>query len=63
MLLGSCWLLVQRLKLLLVMKGNFKNGQQDVMLIAEFDLIDLKKTGPRRSVAPTAKFSEIVLAA
>ena len=32
-------------------------------LLAQFGLIDLKKVGPRRSAAPTAKFSEIVLAA
>lgn len=44
-------------------KRDFKNVHQDVMLLAEFGLIDLKKTGPRRSLAPTAKFSEIVLAA
>jgi predicted transcriptional regulator len=44
-------------------KRDFKNVHQDVMLLSEFGLIELKKTGPRRSVAPTAKFSEIVLAA
>ena len=44
-------------------KRDFKNVHQDVMLLAEFGLIELKKSGPRRSVAPTAKFSEIVLAA
>lgn len=42
---------------------DFKNVYQDVTLLAEFGLIELKKAGPRRSSAPTAKFSEIVLAA
>ncbi len=42
---------------------DFKNVHQDVTLLAEFGLIELKKVGPRRSSAPTAKFSEIVLAA
>ena len=44
-------------------KRDFKNVHQDVTLLAEFGLIELKKAGPRRSVVPTAKFSEIVLAA
>src|SRR5262245_20093023 len=35
-------------------KRDFKNVHQDVMLLSEFRLIELKKTGPRRSVAPTA---------
>lgn len=42
---------------------DFKNVHQDVTLLAEFGLIELKKVGPRRSSAPTAKYSEIVLAA
>ena len=46
-----------------MVERDFKNVHQDVALLAEFGLIDLKETGPRRSVAPTAKFSEIVLAA
>ena len=46
-----------------VVERDFKNVHQDVTLLAEFGLIELKKAGPRRSAAPTAKFSEIILAA
>lgn len=46
-----------------VVERDFKNVYQDVSLLAEFGLIELKKTGPRRSAAPTARFTEIVLAA
>lgn len=46
-----------------MVKRDFKNVHQDVTLLAEFGLIELRKVGPRRSAAPTAKFSEIVLAA
>jgi predicted transcriptional regulator len=46
-----------------VVGRDFKNVHQDVTLLAEFGLIELKKTGPRRSAAPKAKFAEIVLAA
>ena len=46
-----------------VVGRNFKNVYQDVTLLAEFGLIKLKKVGPRRSMAPTAMYSEIVLAA
>jgi len=42
---------------------DFKNVHQDVKLLAQFGLIDLVEEGPRRSAAPVAKFSEIVLAA
>jgi predicted transcriptional regulator len=36
---------------------------QDVKLLAEFGLIEIVESGPRRSASPVAKFSEIVLAA
>ena len=42
---------------------DFKNVYQDVKLLAQFGLIDLVETGPRRSASPVAKFSEIILAA
>jgi predicted transcriptional regulator len=42
---------------------NFKNVYQDVKLLAEYGLIELKERGPRRASKPEAKFSEIVLAA
>lgn len=46
-----------------VVRRNFKNVYEDVRLLAEFSLIDLKESGPRRAAIPQAKFSEIVLAA
>jgi len=44
-------------------KRNFKNVYDDVKLLAEFGLIELKEDGPRRATTPKAKFSELVLAA
>jgi predicted transcriptional regulator len=44
-------------------KRDFKNVYQDVKLLAEYGLIDLKEAGPRKASQPKAKFSEIVLAA
>ena len=46
-----------------VVKRDFKNVYNDVKLLAQFGLINLVETGPRRSASPVAKFSEIVLAA
>lgn len=46
-----------------IVDRNFKNVHQDVKLLAEFGLIEIVETGPRRSASPVAKFSEIVLAA
>jgi predicted transcriptional regulator len=46
-----------------LVKRDFKNVHQDVHLLAEFGLIELRVTGPRRAAAPRALFSEIVLAA
>ncbi|MGK5085832.1 hypothetical protein WDW37_21290 [Bdellovibrionota bacterium FG-1] len=45
-----------------MVKRNFKNVHQDVQLLKEFGLIELKN-GPRRSAAPQAKFKELILAA
>jgi predicted transcriptional regulator len=42
---------------------DFKNVYQDIQLLAEFGLIELKTQGPRKAAAPVAKFSEFVLAA
>ena len=42
---------------------DFKNVYYDVKLLAQFGLIDLVESGPRKSALPVAKFSEIVLAA
>lgn len=46
-----------------MVKRDFKNVYQDVKLLAEFGLIELKEDGPRKSAEPLAKFSEIILAA
>jgi len=46
-----------------IVDRNFKNVHQDVKLLAEFGLIEIVENGPRRSVSPVAKFSEIILAA
>ncbi|MEQ1663918.1 MAG: hypothetical protein ABL927_00920 [Bdellovibrionales bacterium] len=46
-----------------LVKRDFKNVYQDVKLLAEFGLIDLKEAGPRKSAEPHAKYSEIILAA
>ncbi len=46
-----------------LVKRDIKNVHQDVRLLAEFGLITLRQTGPRKAAAPRAKFSEIVLAA
>lgn len=44
-------------------KRDFKNVYQDVKLLCESGLIELKGVGSRGSVAPLAKFYELVLAA
>jgi len=46
-----------------LVKRDFKNVYQDVKLLSEFGLIELKEAGPRRPAALEAKFSELVLAA
>lgn len=46
-----------------MVERDFKNVYQDVKLLTEFGLIDLKEQGPRKSATPIAKFSEFVLAA
>lgn len=46
-----------------MVERDFKNVHQDVKLLAEFGLIEIMESGPRRSASPVAKFSEIVLAA
>ena len=46
-----------------IVKRNFKNVYDDVKLLAQFGLIELKEDGPRRATTPKAKFSELVLAA
>ena len=46
-----------------MLKRDFKNVYQDLMLLVEFGLLDLNKAGPRKAATPVAKFNEIVLAA
>lgn len=46
-----------------LVKRDFKNVYLDVRLLAEFGLIDLIESGPRKSAEPVAKYSEIILAA
>jgi len=46
-----------------MVKRDFKNVYQDIQLLAEFGLIDLKESGPRKSAEPIAKYTEIILAA
>ncbi len=45
------------------MERDFKNVYQDVKLLAEYGLIELKEAGPRKASTPKANFSELVLAA
>ena len=46
-----------------LVKRDFKNVHQDIQLLKEFGLIDLKEKGPRRASAPQANFAELILAA
>ncbi len=46
-----------------MVERDFKNVYQDVKLLAQFGLIDLKEQGPRKSATPVSKFTEFVLAA
>lgn len=45
-----------------VVERDFKNVYQDVKLLAEYGLIELKEAGPRKASKPEANFSELVLA-
>jgi len=42
---------------------DFKNVYEDVKLLAEFGLIELRANGPRRAAVPVARYRELVLAA
>jgi predicted transcriptional regulator len=42
---------------------DFKNVYNDVQLLHQFGLIELKETGPRRAMIPHALYSELVFAA
>ena len=42
---------------------DFKNVYQDVKLLAQYGLIELKEQGARKAATPIAKFSEFLFAA
>jgi len=42
---------------------DFKNVYQDIQLLAQYGLIDLKEQGARRAATPKSKFSEFLIAA
>lgn len=42
---------------------DFKNVYDDVNLLADYGLIELKEKGPRKSTLPIAKFTELLIAA
>ncbi|MBI4127911.1 MAG: hypothetical protein HY459_02470 [Parcubacteria group bacterium] len=44
-------------------KRDFKNVYQDVKLLAEYGLIELKESGARKAALPIAKFTELLIAA
>ncbi len=46
-----------------VVKRDFKNVYQDVKLLAEYGLIELKENGARKAAHPIALFSEFLIAA
>ena len=43
-------------------KKDFKNVYSDVKFLADFGLIELRETGPKKTLAPVAKFNGIELA-
>lgn len=46
-----------------LVERDFKNVYQDVKLLADYGLIELKETGARKASHPIAKFSELLIAA
>lgn len=44
-------------------KRDFKNVYQDVKLLAEYGLIELKESGARKASHPIARFTELLIAA
>lgn len=42
---------------------DFKNVYQDVKLLAEYGLIELKENGARKASHPIARFTELLIAA
>jgi len=46
-----------------IVHRDFENVYQDVKILAEFGLIEIHDSGPRRAAAILANFSELILAA
>jgi predicted transcriptional regulator len=46
-----------------IVKRDVKNVYQDVKLLSEIGLINLKSAGPRKAAVPQSKFTEIIFAA
>ena len=42
---------------------DFKNVYQDIQLLAQYGLIELKEQGARKAATPISKFSEFLIAA
>ena len=46
-----------------IVDRDFKNVYNDVKLLVEYGLIELKESGARKSAVPMAKYSEFLIAA
>lgn len=46
-----------------LVKRDFKNVYQDVKLLAQYGLIELKENGARKASLPVAKYTELLIAA
>lgn len=46
-----------------IAKRDFKNVYNDIQILAQYGLIELKSNGARKAAAPKAKFSEFLIAA
>ena len=46
-----------------ITKRDFKNVYQDVKILAEYGLIELRESGARKASHPVAKFTELLIAA
>jgi len=45
-----------------IVERDFKNVYNDVKLLVEYGMIELKESGPRKSALPIAKYSEFLIA-
>ena len=46
-----------------LVKRDFKNVYNDVKLLAQYELIELKSNGPKKAALPIAKYTEFLIAA